>query len=430
MMCSWYQTDLNMKREAGGPEGSEQRPLKRPLVSTNDDTSNVTNFFIPPDTSTIVIGPRGSTVRDIVRNTKCRITVASELRRPIVVLTGTVPERLNALADIWHLILRASTQEQPLSILIPDRCVGVILGKSGSHIKQISERTQAHLSFARETYPEELMAPKVLRAGPQKELTITGPFESTIGALDIILHRLDTEVVQTRIDPLKAQMSQFGPNPHLSRGGLGLLSHPGGQAVDQTKFQQNPLSYVCVAPAYGQVMQQAQQYSQITMQTDPFGQHPFSGDLTVQQKQEIKEAFELFDTDGSGSIDANELKTAMRALGFAPKKDEITKMLNDLDCDGNGTVEYEEFEGLMAGKMGSKNPKEELLKTFAVISDGGDKISCANLCAIAKELGESLGEDELQEWIDEADTDGDGEINETEFLAVMKKGGIALPVED
>merc|ERR1711966_637336 len=135
----------------------------------------------------------------------------------------------------------------------------------------------------------------------------------------------------------------------------------------------------------------------------------------------IKEAFELFDTDGSGSIDANELKTAMRALGFAPKKDEITKMLNDLDCDGNGTVEYEEFEGLMAGKMGSKNPKEELLKTFAVISDGGDKISCANLCAIAKELGESL---------DEADTDGDGEINETEFLAVMKKGGIALPVED
>ena len=80
--------------------------------------------------------------------------------------------------------------------------------------------------------------------------------------------------------------------------------------------------------------------------------------------------------------------------------------------------------------QGSKNPKEELLKTFAVISDGGDKISCANLCAIAKELGESLGEDELQEWIDEADTDGDGEINETEFLAVMKKGGIALPVED
>merc|ERR1711934_962638 len=154
------------------------------------------------------------------------------------------------------------------------------------------------------------------------------------------------------------------------------------------------------------------------------------GDLTTQQKQEIREAFELFDTDGSGSIDANELKTAMRALGFAPKKEEITRMLSDLDVDGNGTVEYEEFEGLMAGKMANKNPKEELLKTFQIFSDGGDKITVANLCAIAKELGESLGEDELSEWIEEADNDGDGAINEQEFLAVMKKGGINIPLGD
>jgi Ca2+-binding EF-hand superfamily protein len=34
--------------------------------------------------------------------------------------------------------------------------------------------------------------------------------------------------------------------------------------------------------------------------------------LTDEQKQEIREAFDLFDTDGSGSIDAAELKVAMR----------------------------------------------------------------------------------------------------------------------
>lgn len=31
-------------------------------------------------------------------------------------------------------------------------------------------------------------------------------------------------------------------------------------------------------------------------------------ELTEEQKQEIKEAFDLFDTDGSGTIDAKELK--------------------------------------------------------------------------------------------------------------------------
>lgn len=40
-------------------------------------------------------------------------------------------------------------------------------------------------------------------------------------------------------------------------------------------------------------------------------------ELTNEQKQEIREAFDLFDTDGSGTIDAKELKVAMRALGYA-----------------------------------------------------------------------------------------------------------------
>jgi len=53
--------------------------------------------------------------------------------------------------------------------------------------------------------------------------------------------------------------------------------------------------------------------------------------LMLDQKQEIREAFDLFDTDGSGTIDVKELKVAMRALGFEPKKEEIKKMIADID---------------------------------------------------------------------------------------------------
>lgn len=40
---------------------------------------------------------------------------------------------------------------------------------------------------------------------------------------------------------------------------------------------------------------------------------------------------------------------------------------------------------------------------------------------MARELGETMTDDELQEMIDEADRDGDGEISEEEFIRIMKK---------
>jgi Ca2+-binding EF-hand superfamily protein len=141
-----------------------------------------------------------------------------------------------------------------------------------------------------------------------------------------------------------------------------------------------------------------------------------------EQKQEIKEAFDLFDTDGSGSIDSKELKVAMRALGFEPKKEEIAKMISDVDDDGSGTIEYEEFLKMMTHKILNRDPKDEILKAFRLFDDDETgKISFKNLKRVAKELGERMTDEELQEMIDEADRDGDGEVNEEEFLRIMKK---------
>merc|ERR1711998_181309 len=70
-------------------------------------------------------------------------------------------------------------------------------------------------------------------------------------------------------------------------------------------------------------------------------------ELTEEQKQEIKEAFDLFDTDGSGDIDEKELKVAMKALGFDPTDEEVSQLINSLDSDGGGTIDFNEFKVLM-----------------------------------------------------------------------------------
>ena len=77
---------------------------------------------------------------------------------------------------------------------------------------------------------------------------------------------------------------------------------------------------------------------------------------------------------------------------------------------------------MMTAKMGERDSKEEILKAFRLFDDDETgKISFKNLKRVAKELGENMTDEELAEMIEEADRDGDGEINEEEFLRIMKK---------
>jgi len=148
-------------------------------------------------------------------------------------------------------------------------------------------------------------------------------------------------------------------------------------------------------------------------------------DLSDEQKADIKEAFALFDTQGTGLIDSKDLKVAMRALGFEPRKEEIKKMLKDVETDSSGKLSVDNFLLLMANKMSEKDSKEEILKAFKLFDDDETgKITFTNLKKVAVELGENLTDEELQEMIEEADRDGKGEVNQDDFLRIMKKTGL------
>lgn len=49
---------------------------------------------------------------------------------------------------------------------------------------------------------------------------------------------------------------------------------------------------------------------------------------------EFKEAFRLFDKDGSGTISNDELGTVMRSLGQNPSDQELTDLVEEVDIDG------------------------------------------------------------------------------------------------
>ena len=64
--------------------------------------------------------------------------------------------------------------------------------------------------------------------------------------------------------------------------------------------------------------------------------------LTDDQLTELKEAFELFDTEKTGSIDYHELKVCMRALGFPVTKEEVREIIKRLG-GGHGRIQYDDY---------------------------------------------------------------------------------------
>jgi len=55
--------------------------------------------------------------------------------------------------------------------------------------------------------------------------------------------------------------------------------------------------------------------------------------------------------------------------------------------------------------------------------DNTNKISFRNLARVAEELGETIDDEELQDMINQADRDGDGEINIDEFYRISEEEG-------
>ena len=115
----------------------------------------------------------------------------------------------------------------------------------------------------------------------------------------------------------------------------------------------------------------------------------------------------------------------MRALGFDVKKQEVLNLMREYDREGAGQIEYPDFLEIMTTKISERDPIEEISKAFKLFDeDNTGRISLRNLRRIAREMQENLSDDELQAMIDEFDKDGDGEINEAEFLAIMKQTSI------
>ncbi|XP_072191375.1 uncharacterized protein [Excalfactoria chinensis] len=150
--------------------------------------------------------------------------------------------------------------------------------------------------------------------------------------------------------------------------------------------------------------------------------------VSAEQRQQLREAFDVFDPDGSGLMDVKDLKISMRALGCEVRKAEMKRIISEVDEDGSGKINFESFLRVMTQKMAEPFSKEEILKGFKLFDyDGTGKISFEKLKLVATEVQEDITDKELQEMIDEADVDGDGEVDPEEFARILTLTDLCCP---
>ena len=62
---------------------------------------------------------------------------------------------------------------------------------------------------------------------------------------------------------------------------------------------------------------------------------------TLDTEEEIKKVFRVFDRDGNGYIDAEELKFMVTNMGEKMSDAEVDEMIREADIDGDGRINYE-----------------------------------------------------------------------------------------
>lgn len=88
--------------------------------------------------------------------------------------------------------------------------------------------------------------------------------------------------------------------------------------------------------------------------------------MTIPREEvvEIKQAFDIFDDDGSGMLDPSELKQAFIKLGFSGQNKFVYQILAQLDEDQSGGIDFPQFLRLATAKISEKDSRAEVNKVF------------------------------------------------------------------
>ena len=156
----------------------------------------------------------------------------------------------------------------------------------------------------------------------------------------------------------------------------------------------------------------------------PRGGETSSANLSGEALDELKDAFKVYDTDGSGSIDLNELRALMKSLGAAESEAERTLMAADTSHDG--VITFDEFCAAVGPVYESST--KALRRAFDIFDEDRngsiDRKELRHVLTRLHLLPADASPAVFEQLWNMADTDHDERITFDEFVALFRKGDV------
>jgi len=144
------------------------------------------------------------------------------------------------------------------------------------------------------------------------------------------------------------------------------------------------------------------------------------------QRQAYWEAFQECDADGSGTVEADELKELLKNVGIVPMEHVLEEVIIEVDHDRTGNLEFGEFEEVMNILRTREGFTKQEYGEFVDLFHKFDRSHCGEidsreLLGIIQYLGFTVDGDNIEMIVKSVDFDGSGKLNEAEFLACIRQ---------
>ncbi|CAF1956372.1 unnamed protein product [Rotaria magnacalcarata] len=142
--------------------------------------------------------------------------------------------------------------------------------------------------------------------------------------------------------------------------------------------------------------------------------------LTAAQRQELQDAFNIFDSDKSGQISEKEVGNVLKALNIKINDDQLKKFVATMDTDKSGQIGFDEFCRVMSESFFKKHSEQELRTVFGKFDhDNSGYIQAEELESIMTKMGRRFKKSEIDALLQSLDIDNDGKISFDEFVKLF-----------